>query len=92
MEIVLFVVGCITIASIVDKVLRHRRDMEKIRAGKPPVLAQESGDLRAQIESWRKTSTEFDLSLEANHEMLGRRLDAIERRLDAIENSQRTTG
>jgi hypothetical protein len=92
MEVVLTIVGCITIASIVDKILRHRREMEKIRAGRPPVLPQETGDLRAQLESWRQTSAEFDLSLEANHEMLGRRLDAIERRLDAIENSQRTNG
>lgn len=92
MEFAIVVVGCITLASIVEKVLRHRRDMAKIRAGQPPALGQDSVDLRAQLESWRQTSAEFDLSLEANHEMLGRRLEAIERRLDAIENTQRTSG
>lgn len=86
-EFLMVMIGCITIASVIEKVLKHRREMAKIEAGKPASL-EVGNDLRSQLADWKQTSSEFDLSLESNQQQLARRLDGIERRLEQIEQSQ----
>lgn len=94
MEVVLAIIGCITLVSVTDKVLRHRREMAKIKAAQPTKADQADiqSDLRALLQSYQQTSTEFDLSLESNQQHLARRLDSIEQRLREVEHNRQEQG
>jgi tRNA A37 methylthiotransferase MiaB len=87
-DVLIVLIGSITFASLVDKFLKHRREMEKIRVAKAPPI-EGNQDLRSQLADWRQTSSEFDLSLESSQQVLARRLESLERRLDQVEQQNR---
>jgi len=89
-EVWVTLIGCITIASIIEKFLRHKRELAKIAAKAAPKDSVEATDLRGQLEALRHTSSDYALSLETTQQNLSRRLDSIENRLGQVEQqSQR---
>lgn len=85
-EFAIVAVGCITIASVVEKLLKHRREMEKIRVTKAAPVEGSATELRELLSQWKQTSSEFDLSLESNQQLIARRIESLEQRLNQLEN------
>ncbi|MEN3001742.1 MAG: hypothetical protein ABDI19_07880 [Armatimonadota bacterium] len=83
---VILIFGLAIIIPVTAMVLKHRKEMIKLEierrtAVSEEVLAQLDA-LRREIAELRKTSTEYDMSLQANLENLQERVRALEQQLD----------
>jgi biopolymer transport protein ExbB/TolQ len=83
---VLSVIGLIYVLSLLNTwVTQARRDSSMIHA-----LAERTGEelrnIEQQLHSFKETSTDFDLSVEADLQSLKQRVEAIEQRLDNLRH------
>jgi polyhydroxyalkanoate synthesis regulator phasin len=91
MEVLIVLIAVIGLSSITDKILRHRREMAKIRGQiAPPPLAGDS-DLSRRLEGLKQDSTDFALSIEHNVTILRQRVETLERRVQELEQQQQVT-
>lgn len=82
---VILIFGPVVIIPVTAMVLRHRKEMVKLEIERRTAVNQGVQDqldaLRREIAELRRTSTEYDMSLQANLENLQERVHALEQQL-----------
>ncbi len=86
LALIVFIFGPTLFIPITAMVLKHRKEMlqmelERRRLGNQEVIAQIEA-LRQELAQLRDTSTQYDMSLQANLEMLQERVRLLEQQLE----------
>lgn len=84
---IVFIFGPALFVPITAMVLKHRKEMVQLELEKRRLSNQEIAKqieaLRQEIAHLRETSTQFDLSLQANLENLQERVRALEQQIES---------
>ncbi len=93
LAVVIGVFGLWPLIPIIAMVIKHRKEMMQLELEKRRLSNQEIAKqieaLRAEIAQLRETSTQYDLSLQANLESLQERVRALEMRDSILETRLR---
>jgi sensor histidine kinase regulating citrate/malate metabolism len=86
LALIMCIVGPVLFVPITAMVLKHRKEMlemelERRRLSNQEVIAQIEA-LRQELAQLRDTSTQYDMSLQANLEMLQERVRLLEQQLE----------